>query len=368
LRFVERDPANLSLLSDAAAAAFAEGAPEQAADMIDRYAALSPLPPVLLNLKGLVAIAQQRFQEAAAIFTELRERGPGDPALRFNLAWSKAMMEDYQGALDLLDDDAVAVSPNAPSLKIQMMHHLNLYEEALACGQTLAERYPGNQALMGALATLALDAEKADLALKYAKQAGDNPEGEAALGVLTLGEYDTGRSLELFEHAIEKQPNNARAWVGKGLALLASGESAQGAKALDRGAELFRDHLGSWIAAGWAHFVNGDNAKARASFEKSIRVDPNFSESYGGLAILDVVEGNLNSARRNTEIALRLDRKSFGGAWAKSLLLDQEGNTQTAQRIRDIVLSTPIGPDGKTIAQGFVGFSGGPRKPPLRRS
>jgi predicted Zn-dependent protease len=86
LRFVERDPANLSLLSDAAAAAFAEGAPEQAGQLIERYAALSPLPLVLLNLKGLVAIAQQRFQEAAAIFTELRERGPDDPTLRFNLA------------------------------------------------------------------------------------------------------------------------------------------------------------------------------------------------------------------------------------------------------------------------------------------
>ncbi|HEV2562627.1 MAG TPA: tetratricopeptide repeat protein [Rhizomicrobium sp.] len=362
MRFLDKDPVNLSLLSDAASAAFDEHAFDQAAALIERHAAISPLPPALANLNGVIALSQQRFGDAAAIFADLRQRGADNPALRFNLAWSKAMLCEYKDALDLLDDATVAASPRAPALKIEMMHHLNLYDEALACGQDLAARYPDNQALMGALATLALDAEKPDLAKQYAERAGDNAEGRAALGILTLGEHDTARSLEMFDEALAAQPGNPRAWVGKGLALLISGDTAAGAEAIDKGAELFNDHLGSWVASGWAHFVTGDYAKARASFERALATDPNFSESHGGIAVLDIMQGDIEAARRSAEIALRLDRKSFGGALAKSMLLDKQGNTQMAQKIREIALSTPVGPNGETIAQALVGFSSGLRK------
>jgi len=363
LRFLDKDPTNLALLAEAASAAFDDRAFDLAAELIERHAAIAPPPATLMNLKGLVALAQQRFDDAAAIFSGLRQQGRDDPVLRFNLAWSNAMTAAYKDALDLLDDDTVAASPRAPALKIQMMHHLELYDDALACGRSLAERYPDNQALMGALATLALDAEDTDLALLYAQRAGDNAEGRAALGILTLGEHDTGRALELFEQAISAQPRNPRAWIGKGLGLLVSGEATAGAEAIDRGAELFQDHLGSWIASGWAHFVAGDYAGARAGFERALAIDPNFAESHGGLAVLDIVEGNLDSARRCSEVALRLDRNCFGGALAKSLLLEQSGNTQTAKKIRDTALSTPIGPKGQTIAQALAGFGSGVRRP-----
>jgi tetratricopeptide (TPR) repeat protein len=355
LGFLGKDPANSSLLADAAQAAFEAQDFDLAGDLIVRHDAVAQVEPALMNLQGLIGLAQHRFADAAAIFETLRAQSD-NPALRFNLAWSKAMMDAWQDALDLLDDETLAASPRAPSLKIQAMHHLDLYDEALACGEDLARRYPDNRELMGALATLAIDAERSELALHYAERAGDNAEGRTALGMLSLGEQDTARSLALFEQAMQKQPNNPRAWLGKGLAQLAAGDTRAGVAAIDRGAELFQDHIGSWVASGWAHFVNHDYARARARFDKAMAIDPNFAEGHGGIAVVDIVDGRLDEARKHCDIALRLDRGCFGGALAKSLLLAQSGHPQAAQKVRDIALNTPISPGGKTIAQALAGF------------
>jgi tetratricopeptide (TPR) repeat protein len=361
LGFLESDPRNLRLIADAASAAFDEQSFAQAYELLARYAALEPLPPELLNLKGLVALAEGKFAEAASAFAGLRAEAD-NPVLRFNLAWAKANMGAYREAIGLLDDEALAAAPRAPALKIHAMHHLMLYGEALAEGERLAKRYPGDEALMGALATLALDAERADLALVYGRQATGNTEGQAALGFLALGENKDRDALALFDRAIAAQPGNPRAWVGKGLGLLASGNAKDGVDAIDRGAELFHDHLGSWIASGWAHFVNGQNDKARASFERAMAIDPNFSECHGGLAVLDVIAGDFEKAKRESEIALRLDRNSLGGALSASMLLDKSGNAKAAQRVRDIAFSAPIGPNGQTLAQALLAFSRKPQR------
>lgn len=361
LRFLDRDPSNLSLLADAASAAFDERDFAQSAELIARHESIAPLSPALANLKALNALAQHRYEDATAIFEALRADGQNDPALRFNLAWSKAMVNAWQDALDLLDDDTLAAAARAPALKIQAMHHLELYDDALSEGARLAERFPNNRALMGTMATLAMDAEQMDLAKSYAERAGENPEGLAALGMLSLGEHDVEGSLGMFDNALRAQPNNPRAWLGKGLALMMSGDGTKGVEALEKGAVIFEDHLGSWVAVGWAHYLNKDIGKARTSFEHAIAIDPNFAESHGGLAVVNIAEGKLDEARHNSDIALRLDKTCFGGALARSLLLQQRGNTNAAQKIVELALSTPVGPGGQTIAQAMMAFGNRPK-------
>jgi len=63
-----------------------------------------------------------------------------------------------------------------------------------------------------------------------------------------------------------------------------------------------------------------------------------------------------SSLRRESEIAVRLDRNSLGGALATSMLLDRSGKADAARRVRETALSTPLGPDGRTIAQALAGF------------
>jgi tetratricopeptide (TPR) repeat protein len=358
LRFLEGDPTNLPLMGDAAVTAYDERQFGLARALIERHEGLAALPPALANLRGMIAITQGDFTGAAAIFAGLRAQGHDNPTLHFNLAWSLAMSDDYQAALDLLDDDAVAASDRGPSLKIQMMHHLGLYREALICGADLVTRYPDNGPLSGALATLALDAEEPALARTYAEAAGDSAEALAVLGILQLTEPGE-LSTELLDRALSLRPDNARAWVGRGLAMLNAGRAQEAALALDRGAELFGDHLGSWIASGWAYFTQGDRETARARFEHALALDPNFAESHGALAVIEIAAGNIEEARRRTDVALRLDRQCLSGALAKSLLLENDGDSHTAARIRDIALSSPIGPDGQTILQALIGSTRG---------
>jgi len=351
LGFLNADPSNRALIGDAAAAAFDEQLFDLAVQLVEQYRAIEALPPQLANLEGLVALARGDHAGAAAIFERLRRNNETDPVLKFNLAWAYAMAEQWQKALELLDDAALAASPRAPSLKVHVMHHLGSYNDALAAGAQLAERFPQDDALMGALATLAMDADRADLARQYAQRGANSAEGAMALGFVTLGDHDPSASLALFDRAIAAQPDNARAWVGKGLGLLAEGKADAGSQAIDRGAELFKDHLGSWIASGWAHFARGDYARARNSFERAESIDASFSECHGGLAVIDLLEGKKAQAQRRCDVALRLDRKSFGGALAKVLLLSDAGQPDMARKVRDMAFSTPIGQHGETLGQ-----------------
>ncbi len=337
--FLDKDPANRSLLADAASLALDERKIDLASELVERVPEDVASAP-LLNIRAVIALARGHFAQAIPLLERLRAGGADAAPIRFNLAWARMMLAEYTEANELLDDDAIAASPRGPVLKIQAMHHLGLYDEGLKIGRALAERYPDDKALMGALATLAMDAEDESLSLDYARRSGDNPEGLAALGMLALDKADTTTALAMFDRAIEAQQSTPRAWIGKGLGLMASGDNAAGAIALDRGAELFKDHLGSWIA----------------SFERAMDIDPNFAENHGGLAVIDIVEGDLESAERRCEIALRLDRRCFGGALAKSMLLDRVGKSEAAQRVRELALSTPIGSGNRTVAQALIGF------------
>lgn len=357
LGFLERDPENLALLGDAASAAFDEGQPKTAAELIGRSEVLAPISPALLHLKGMVALVLAKFDEAEAVFSTLHEQHPGEAAIRFNLAWARAMLDDHEGALAVLDDQTAATVPNAAPLKVRALHHLGRMEEALAAGTALAEVRPDDRELMGALATAAIDAEDLEQAKVYAARAGDEPEGLAALAMVRLDESEIGDAIALFERVLASEPENPRAAIGKGLALLAEHESAKAAEWLDRGAEGFGDHLGSWVAAGWAYFAAGDLSTSRARFEKGLSIDDTFAELHGGLAVLDIIEGELESGKRRTEVALRLDRKCFSAALARTLLLTAEGNTAAAERVRHIALNTQIGQSGKTIAQAMTAMA-----------
>ncbi len=359
LGYLESDPANLSLTAEAAEAAFAAGALAQTHEMLDRYACAATLPDPLINLAGLLALAEQRFADAATIFDRLRESHGDDPGIVFNLAWARAMSGEHETALSLIDDQVLAATPAAASLKIQMMHYLGNLDEALEEGRSLSSRFPANTALMGALATVAMDAEDLDLARRYALLAGPAPDGLATLGALALHANQAGEAAVYFDQALKVAPNNARALLGKGLVLMLSNQAPAAVGFIDRAAVLFDRHLGSWVASGWARFIAGDSSGARASFERALALDESFAEAQGAIAVVDIVEGRLAEGRRRADVALRLDRNCLAATLAKVLILSGEGKTETAERIRTLALNRPLDDSGRTIASAMVAFGFG---------
>jgi tetratricopeptide (TPR) repeat protein len=339
LPLVDADPANRALLSDAAETALAEGKPEVATDLLDRYAAIEPLPPRETNLAGLAALQTRRFDRAAALFGRLVEAGEADPAVRFNLAWASAMNKDSDRALELADDALARELPQAAMLRVQLLHERGEFDEAAANAREYVELHPSYPPLMATVSVLALDVEDAELAAACAARGGDHPDALTTLGTLALGEERATEALDLFDRALERNAQVPRAWVGRGLAKLLTGGTPGAAADIDRGAEMFGDHLGSWIAA---------------RFETALALDPNFAESHGSLAVLDLLDGNVEGAREKSEVALRLDRQCYSAALARSLLAASAGDQATARRIYETAINAPVDSSGRTIAQALA--------------
>ncbi|HEY0148117.1 MAG TPA: tetratricopeptide repeat protein [Allosphingosinicella sp.] len=354
LAMLESDPRNLPLLGEAAEAALAERHPQSAQALLQRYAEISILPPRELNLSGLAALQLGEFAAAAACFESLLDSGEEDGALRFNLAWTRAMQKDFDGALALLSDELADALPQAGMLQVQLLHQLGEFDLGAARARRLVELHPEHAGLMAAVSVLAMDVEDAELAAYCAARAPGHPDALATLGTLALGEERPEDALDMFNRALERNGAVPRAWVGRGLAELLAGRSERAAADIDRGAEMFGSHLGSWIAAGWAHFVSGDLSASRARFETALRLDSAFAESHGSLAVVDLLEGNAASARRRAEIAFRLDKQCFSAALARTLLAAGEGNGDNARRIFELALNTPVDPSGRTIAQSMA--------------
>ena len=354
LEYLDRDPENLPLLADAIETAVDTGAVIQADALLQRYARLAPLTPALQNLAGIIAMRQNDFDKAHAVFTHLISAGHAAPATRFNLAYCDAVSGEAERALTQIDDDMTAQLPQAAALKVQLLHAQGEFEEAMDAARKLSRLHPDHPGLMAHVSVLALDLEDMPLAREAAEKAAHLPEAITTLGTLALAADEPHKALALFEDSLAQKPDNPRAWLGRGLAQLSLGHNERAAADLDRGAEIFKDHLGSWIAAGWAYFVEAEYQASRARFDTALAIDPSFAESHGSLAVIDIVEGDMESARRRCETALRLDRTCFSGALAKSLLERADGNPDTADKIVRRAMQTPIGADGKTIGQALA--------------
>ena len=359
LQWLDSDPSNTHLRADAIGCAIDLGELNIADQLLADAPPEQASSAEMQNLSGLAALRKGDFKTAKSAFSALMENGYDSSATRFNLAWSHALDDARQTALDLLDDTTVAALPQAAALKVQMMHAEGEFDEAMAVAQHLAEIHPTDPGLVAAMLVLALDVEDIGLARQCAEKSGDHPDALTTLGTLQLGEHELQEAQACFTQALKLNENNPRAWVGQGLTKLSSGDKATALSDLDMGAELFGTHAGSWIAAGWAYFINNDLATARDRFQKALDLDESFAESQGSLAVIDAVEGDIENAERRAEVALRLDRQCFSAALAKSLVLEAKGDKDKAARIIQMAMNTPIDSTGGTLADNLVRMSGG---------
>ena len=353
LSYIDLDPDNLSLLSDTAELALNDGHPKKAIELLEKYTSLSDLPKKECGIMGLAALQSKDFDKSSAIFSKLLEQGYDEPAIRFNNAWSNAMMKNYDVAMDMLDEKTISSLPQAAMLHLQILHEKGQFDLAEEKAREYFKNDSDHPGLNAAISVLALDIEDVELAKSTALKAGNHPDALTTLGTLALGEDNSDEALALFNQAMSINSHGPRTWIGKGLAHLSKGENDEALKNIDQGAEMFGTHIGSWIAAGWAHFIKNDIEGARERFERALAIDPNFSESHGSLAVIDVIQGNLTEARRSTKTALKLDKECFSATLAQVLMLSSNGNQEKAQLIFDKAIHTPIDDSGRTIARSM---------------
>jgi tetratricopeptide (TPR) repeat protein len=353
LAFIEVDPTNATLLGDAAACAFDTQQLDLCDQLLARQQALGNVPPASVNLRGLCAMARGHFAEALDAFAAL-SKSESDPAIRYNMAYASAMLGRFDEALAPLSEEVMVAVQQGIPLRMRSLHHLGRLDEVIELGRQHADRPPHDPEICGLLATALFDAGDLESARQYATRAAEFPDGLAVTGLLALNEGRSGGALALFARVLEARPDNSRARLGAGLALLEQQRFEQAAQQIDAAARSFKVHAGSWVAAGWAHLLNGDLARARTSFEEGGRVDRGFAEVPGALAIVAIKEGKLDDARAHTKVALRLDPACLSAALAQSLLSAQAGHHAAAGSILDAALNRPIDAQGRTIAQALA--------------
>lgn len=355
IEFLRSDPNNLTLLAEGARAAVAVFDYAAVGAFLSRYAAIAELPQELVNIRGVVALRDGRFAEADAIFSALLDQGADNASLRFNLAWAKAMQRDYEAA-DAIISGGPIETPQAAALKVRMLQSRAELELAMAEGARLAERFPQDVDLMGAMATVALDMEDAELARSYALRAPHHHDGLSTLGMLDLEEGRAAEARIYFDQALKATPNSGRALLGRGLTQALEGDLEAAILSVALAAQTFKDHNGSWLTLGWLRLVKGDYPAARKSMDHALSLDDNFGEAHGALAVLDVLEGHIEEARQRVAVALRLDRQCFSAIVAKGMIADSGGDTTRGRRLGQLALETPIegSSSGKTLGQAMI--------------
>ena len=351
LEYLDHDPFNADLLIDAVEAAIAAGEFDRAESLNDRLRQILPGAFQGTYLAGTIAMKRGDFSAASDLFEPLvAEQGHSN--VRFNFAWSQAMLGRKREALALLDTATIEAIPAAAMLRVQLIHEQGEFDEAMKLARRMLEIHPDDAGLNAAAATLALDVEDGEMARACAAKAGDNPEALSVTALLELRDGDTPAARRAFDQAIALREHNPRAWIGRGMTSLLERDPATAARDIDHGAQQFGDHLGSWIAAGWAHCLAGNIEAARQRFEHALALDRNFAESHGSLAALDVMAGDKDSARRGVATALRLDPQCFSAALARALLSNDD--PRRAGEIVQVALNTPLSEQGRTIAS-YVG-------------
>lgn len=122
-------------------------------------------------------------------------------------------------------------------------------------------------------------------------------------------------AVEVFKkaHAIDPESEDVRenlswAWVGIGLELLASGESARARRAFEESLAVDEIHY-AHFGLGYADFQDLDDASARVHLESALRLDPDFAKACKILAQVEYRGGRSPRALELMRRAVDLDKE-----------------------------------------------------------
>lgn len=350
--FLRDDPSNNALLIDAFETALSCGDWERAGLHLRHGLTLETEPLAWRLREGDFWLAQQRYDEAQRVLDALNET-PEPPAgftevLLHNLAFIDLRRGRYPDciarlapALEAPAAGADAIAARAlQQLWLRALHHDDQLSRAMAWTlQAEAEQRLDAQAA-GVASLVAIDAADFAAAQRWstiglrAAGPGDAPvEALVAQASLALAARDAARALQFSDAALQRQPDDGRAWSARGFAALLAGDLPAAHTAFERALSTMAKHIGTWHGLGWTQILQGQLPSARGSFEAALALDRNFAESHGGLAVVLAMQQARQDAQAQAELALRLDADNLSGRYAQALLSGEVKDAGDLQRL-----------------------------------
>ena len=165
---------------------------------------------------------------------------------------------------------------------------------------------------------------------------------------------DMWAAVDLFEEAIERDPDYALAWAGLGdaLASLVSYRHESGAEimaraqnAVDRAMQLDRELAEAWTAAGNLAYLDRDGPGALDAFVRATELRPSYAQAYVWINYMNGLFGDVDAAQAAAARAIALNPMSPEAATnfaaASMTLGQQELALSEARRARELAPGWP---------------------------
>jgi len=344
LNFLEQDPANLSLLTDALALAIDLGDIVHGQRLLDHIKAQAIEEPKICALAAHVSLQAGQYAAAGTFGDKAIDGGLTHPAVIFNTAQGHFYSGDYLSAhtlLSLLSND----SQSAPSLLLmhaRALHQLEETELAEALVVRAVQQQPDNTDMRGLLALLQYENDSYSPALLTAHETltedPDQLDALIACASVHFHQNNITASRSAWLHTVTAHPECGRAWSGLARLEFNELEFDEAEEHLKTAVRYMPDHIGTWHLLSWVYILRGDSIRARQALDQSYELDRTFGETHGGLAIVDIMEGMMGRAQKGIRRALKLNPNGLSAQYAQALVLQQEGQPEKAAQLIDKVL------------------------------
>lgn len=339
-KYLQQDPQNFALLTDALDTALSAGNLPSAQQYLGRALELEPQNVFLLHSQATLWISLRRYPEAQALLQQLIEAGATAPTVRFNLGYAmyrQGRFNEAEQVFASIGSDADA-PPETASMRLRCLHHAGDLDQALAYLDQLDETALLTGSTSGVASLVCLDEGREEQAERLATAAlMKNPNQLEALitqASLALGNRDATTAAQVFSRVLEISPNEGRAHSGLGFAGLLSLNLSQAEAAFTTAKTYMPMDIGVWQGAGWCYFMLGQLDKARSDFEAALALAPDYAEIYGSLAMLDVVEKRPEAAQDRIRTARHYDPDCVTAQYAEDWL---NGKTEIPEQTKTFV-------------------------------
>jgi tetratricopeptide (TPR) repeat protein len=385
--YLEADPANDTLLTDAFQTALRCAEWEKAKDHLASALRLQSgsLPWALHEAEFF--LAQQKYDEAAEVLAQLAAIPSPPPGLAdavlHNLAYIDFAQARYGDCVARLADrlegppgeagqsvlPATDLPPALPTLWLRALHRAGELERAVRWSQAMASAGQLSPQLAGIASLAALDFGDLGLAQQWSELAGQGSAGSqktleawVTQASLSLAAQDAGGAQASAAAALQLNPRDGRAWSVMAFADLLGGQAQKARVHFAQALEAMPEHIGTWHGQAWNDLVLKDLDAAQRSFETALALDRNFAESHGGLAVVLALKKHSTEARKHIELAQRLDPSNLSGRYAQAVMSGEASDTQAFQKLVHRLLGNRAGLFGGSM-EDDVGKALNGRKP-----
>lgn len=298
LECIELEPANLNHQIEYAVALYKLGRLDASLETLDKILTVDPNFILALNNKARILLDRGLHKEALGYYRQILNIDPKHIRTWIKAAQLMATLERFDKA-DGCIQEGLAVSPDNPELWREraivarqagkLEDAVEYIEKSLSYKATDFDSLREKANVLAALKRFkaAIDAYKAAL-----RQNKDDVEVKISLGYAYLADNNPSDALDAFEAVMKEKENknNPKVWEGRGLAFIASGETARGL-----------------VNRGTAAMIEKKYDDALKLFDEAIEANAKFPEAWSNKGVLLEKMENYEDAADAYRHALELD-------------------------------------------------------------